>query len=111
MRALERIYLPMTTRPAGYCVTSIEQQHLARRFGLEIEIVRAHLVGMMETIAPQKTATKTKAIIEAELNAVMQSASGRDSKKGNVVPAPNVAIASRHQPGSVRQRLYERLAQ
>ena len=95
---LERIYLPMSNRDAGYSVTNIEQRHLARKFGLEIEIVRQHLVGMIETINPQKTANKTRAIIDAELNAVMQSASGRDSKTGNVVPAPNTAIAYRLNP-------------
>jgi hypothetical protein len=79
MKVFDRIYLPMTTREAGYCVTNIEQQHLARKFCLDVEVVREHLRGMVKTMIPQKTGNKTKAIIDSELKAVMLSTSGRVS--------------------------------
>ena len=79
MKVFDRIYLPMTTRDNGYCVTNIEQQHLARKFCLDVEVVRERLRSMATTMIPQKTGNKTKAIIETELKAVMLSTSGRVS--------------------------------
>ena len=77
--SLARIYLPMSTREAGYCVTHQEQKHLARKFGVGVEQVRERILSMVDTMVPQKSATKTKALIVAELTAAMPPASGRVS--------------------------------
>lgn len=66
-KARERIYLPMSNRDAGYCVTSIEQRDIARKHGLPDEKVRSVLLAMIGTMEPQKTANKTKALIDAAM--------------------------------------------
>jgi len=73
-----KIYLPMSNRPAGYCATMTKQKDLARRFGMEIEPVRErlhHLQGelLAGNVTPQPTANRTKKLIDAELNAAMQT--------------------------------------
>lgn len=78
MKVLPRIYLPMANRPEGYCVTNIEQRDLARRHGMDEDRVREHLHRLQGELAsgalhPQKTATKTKRLIQDALNAVMQT--------------------------------------
>jgi hypothetical protein len=66
-----KLYLPMTTRPAGYCVTQSEQSDLARKFGLTVATVRERIQDLATRIEPQKTANRTKLLIEAELKTVM----------------------------------------
>lgn len=68
---VERLYLPMLNREDGYCVTQREQKDLARKFGIDVQTVRAVLFELQSSMQPQKTATKTKALISAKLEAVM----------------------------------------
>jgi hypothetical protein len=68
---VERLYLPMLNREADYCVTNREQKDLARKFGSDVQTVRNVLFELQSTMHPQKTANKTKALINAKLEAVM----------------------------------------
>lgn len=70
--SIERIYLPMLARETGYCVTQSEQKDLARKFGSDVQTVRTILDELQTSMQPQKSATKTKALIAARLTAVMQ---------------------------------------
>ena len=63
----QKLFLPMSNKT--YAVTLKEQQHLARKFGLSVDQVRSEigrLKSLMEagTVLPQKSATKTKKIID-----------------------------------------------
>lgn len=68
---VERIFLPMLNRESGYCVTNREQKDLARKFGIDVQTVRASLFELQTNMQPQKTANKTKSAIDSKLTAVM----------------------------------------
>lgn len=67
----KKLFLPMSCEPSrDYAVTLLEQRHLARRFGLEMHQVASELIDLRERFArgelqPQKSATKTRRIINA----------------------------------------------
>ena len=67
----QKLFLPMSNNTyKTYAVPLKEQQDLARRFGLTVDQVRSELgrlKNLMEagTVLPQKTANKTKKIINA----------------------------------------------
>ena len=66
-----KIMLPMAERAKReYAVTSLEQQDLARKFGLTVDQVRLELANLKKlmtdgAIVPVVTANRTKKIIKA----------------------------------------------
>ena len=81
-----KMFLPMLREPSRtYAVTLTEQRDLACRFGLTADQVRSELEALAGRFAagelePQKSATKTKSIIQAHFEKQQcHRASGRVS--------------------------------
>lgn len=76
---MPKVYLPMSNREAGYCVTDKEQKDYACRYGLTQDFVISVCEQLALTIEPQKTANKTKKLIHSALKEATLSTSGRVS--------------------------------
>lgn len=89
----KKLFLPMSSESLrDYVVTLSEQQHLARKFGLEMHEVASKLLALKERLAtgelvPQKTATKTRRIIYAHFES--SNATGRQGALGYAAPRVN----------------------
>lgn len=89
----KKLFLPMSRELSrDYAVTPAEQQHLARKFGLDMHEVASRLLALKERFAtgelePQKTATKMQRIIHVHFES--SNATERQGALGNAEPRVN----------------------